>query len=105
MRTGALDAFSVSEMLKSRKIHLFRRLLGGRRYSLSKSFQLRENRLTIKLMFPMSVIHTVGFMLYLVFAATARRFSSQMEATDFALLLEGVHSVGVFLRRALHSLF
>ncbi|KAH7704223.1 CRE-SRAB-12 protein [Aphelenchoides avenae] len=75
-------------LLKVNKRNVNRRLLGGRRYSLSKSFQLRENRLTIKLIFPMSVIHTVGFMLYLIFAAAARRFSSQMEATDFALLLE-----------------
>lgn len=65
-----------------------------RRYSLRKSYQLRQNRLTIRIMFPMSVIHSAGFLLYLCMSLVSRNVGTEMDAPDYATLVEAVHSVG-----------
>ncbi|KAH7714616.1 hypothetical protein AAVH_18008 [Aphelenchoides avenae] len=62
------------------------------RYSLSCCYQLKENRLTTRLIFPQSVAHSVTFLCYLAIATGVRQFVQNHDAYAYTVLVESVHS-------------
>ncbi|KAH7702276.1 CRE-SRB-17 protein, partial [Aphelenchoides avenae] len=65
------------------------------RYSLSCCYQLKENRLTTRLIFPQSVAHSATFLCYLAIATGVRQFVQNHDAYAYTVLVESVHSVSV----------
>ncbi|KAI1731323.1 serpentine type 7TM GPCR receptor class ab chemoreceptor domain-containing protein [Ditylenchus destructor] len=75
-------------------------------YTLTKSYQVRENRLSIRLIFPLSVTHSVTFTLYLVLSTIIRRFFyPNYDPLLYATLVEAVHMMVCFYTFVSVSIF
>ncbi|KAI1718219.1 serpentine type 7TM GPCR receptor class ab chemoreceptor domain-containing protein [Ditylenchus destructor] len=75
-------------------------------YTLTKSYQVRENRLSIRLIFPLSVTHSVTFTLYLVLGTIIRRFFyPNYDPLLYATIVEGVHMMVCFYTFVSVSIF
>ncbi|KAH7696546.1 hypothetical protein AAVH_36382, partial [Aphelenchoides avenae] len=59
--------------------------------SLQKSYQLNENSLTTKVVFPCSLIHTVIFVIYLAIAGTVRLKMEGVAPWLSAVVVESTH--------------
>ncbi|KAH7721031.1 CRE-SRB-17 protein [Aphelenchoides avenae] len=66
----------------------------GEKYCLSRSFQWRENKLSMRLMFPLSVTHSATFVLYLCFS-TISRMAVDRHANEllYITLIECAHLI------------
>lgn len=94
-------SFAAGVLANSRRRELccrercFRVLMEYSRYSLSCCYQLKENRLTTRLIFPQSVAHSATFLCYLAIATGVRQFVQNHDAYAYTVLVESVHSVSV----------
>ena len=62
-------------------------------YSLSKSYQLNENTAALKLLLPLSLCHSIFFLLYLLLNVSAREFGNNLNHVEFMASLEGTYVV------------
>jgi len=60
-------------------------------YSLSKSYQLNENTAALKLLLPLSLCHSICFLLYLLLNLSAREFGNNLDYVEFMASLEGTY--------------
>uniref|UniRef100_A0A915ERY7 Gustatory receptor n=1 Tax=Ditylenchus dipsaci TaxID=166011 RepID=A0A915ERY7_9BILA len=62
-------------------------------YTLRKAYQLRENKISIRLIFPLSVTHSATFSLYLLLTTVQRTFFADVDSLTYASMVDSIHLI------------